>query len=257
MSQSLHIDTCGSGQDLFLLHGWAMHSGIWHEVCDPLAVHFRVHMIDLPGHGYSPACDTGTLEQITGMIADRLTPGCMVCGWSLGGQIAMMLALHKPALVSKLALVATSPSFVKRADWSWGMDRLTLELFMESFRRDYRLTLKRFLALQVTGSDESKAVLARLRQALFERNAPDWQGLQAGLDILLTADLRDTLHRISQPVMLIHGENDVIADPDAARWMQQELPDAQLMLLPGCGHAPFLSHTECFLTGLYELQSYH
>lgn len=254
---SLHIETCGQGQDLFLLHGWAMHSGIWHDVRSRLAERFCVHMVDLPGHGYSPACGAATFEQITGMIASRLTPECIVCGWSLGGQIAMALALREPGLVRKLALVASSPSFVKRTDWQWGMDRVTLELFMESFRRDYKLTLKRFLLLQVTGSDESREVLARLRQSVFQRNEPDSQGLQAGLEILLTADLRDTIHRITQPVMLIHGENDVIADPDAARWMQQHLPDARLMLLPGCGHAPFLSHADSFLKGLYELQSYH
>lgn len=254
---NLHIETCGSGQDLFLLHGWAMHSGIWHDVRSRLAERFRVHMVDLPGHGYSPACGVATLGQMTGMIASRLTPECIVCGWSLGGQIAMELALHEPGRVSKLALVASSPSFVKRADWQWGMDRLTLELFMESLVRDYRQTLKRFFALQVTGSDQSREVLARLRQSLSGRNEPDGQGLQAGLDILLTADLRDTIRRITQPVMLIHGENDVIADPGAARWMQQHLPDARLMLLPGCGHAPFLSHADCFVKGLYELQSHH
>ena len=46
----------GGSPDLVLLHGWAMHSGVWRGVRDRLAEHFRLHLVDLPGHGLSPAC---------------------------------------------------------------------------------------------------------------------------------------------------------------------------------------------------------
>ena len=50
---SLHIDTQGQGPDLILLHGWAMHSGIFAPLLAKLTAHFRVHCVDLPGHGQS------------------------------------------------------------------------------------------------------------------------------------------------------------------------------------------------------------
>jgi pimeloyl-[acyl-carrier protein] methyl ester esterase len=50
---SLHIESEGAGPDLVLLHGWAMHGGIWRDVREQLARHFRLHLVDLPGHGFS------------------------------------------------------------------------------------------------------------------------------------------------------------------------------------------------------------
>ena len=43
---TLHIDTSGAGRDLFLIHGWGMHGGVWENVTQGLAQHFRVHAID-------------------------------------------------------------------------------------------------------------------------------------------------------------------------------------------------------------------
>ncbi|MEK7768473.1 MAG: alpha/beta hydrolase, partial [Pseudomonadota bacterium] len=57
---------------------------------------------------------------------------------------------------------------------------------------------------------------------------------------------------INQPVMLLHGENDVITNPAAARWMHQQLHDSELLMLPGCGHALFLSHPDQFIASLIQ-----
>ena len=53
VTMSLHVEYEGAGPDLVLLHGWAMHSGIWRDVRERLARHFRLHLVDLPGHGRS------------------------------------------------------------------------------------------------------------------------------------------------------------------------------------------------------------
>src|SRR5688500_13874285 len=167
---SLHIESVGAGPDLVLLHGWAMHSGIWREVRSGLAQHFRLHLVDLPGHGFSPGFNTadisgshaGMLERTVEMIADILPANCIACGWSLGGQVAIELALRDAARIAKVALISTTPSFVKRKDggndshdspgqagWAWGMDATALQLFTRNLRRDCRTTLQRFLTLQV------------------------------------------------------------------------------------------------------------
>ena len=53
MSAALHIHTIGKGPDLVMLHGWGMHAGVWRLVSTSLAANFRVHTVDLPGHGQS------------------------------------------------------------------------------------------------------------------------------------------------------------------------------------------------------------
>ncbi|HEY0722138.1 MAG TPA: alpha/beta fold hydrolase, partial [Gammaproteobacteria bacterium] len=49
----LHIEVRGTGPDLVLLHGWGLHGGLFRSLADRLAPHFRLHLVDLPGHGRS------------------------------------------------------------------------------------------------------------------------------------------------------------------------------------------------------------
>jgi pimeloyl-[acyl-carrier protein] methyl ester esterase len=79
--------------------------------------------------------------------------------------------------------------------------------------------------------------------------------LQAGLQILLANDLRGELGSISQPALLLHGENDVITPPEAARWMHRQMPNSLLTVLPHCGHAPFLSHPREFISAVTRFLS--
>ena len=73
-----------------------------------------------------------------------------------------------------------------------------------------------------------------------------------GMQILLTTDLRKSIKNISHPVTLLHGERDVIVHPNAARWMHENLQYSKLVMLPGCGHMPFLSHTDQFLNSIFQ-----
>lgn len=234
-----------------------MHSGVWRGVRDRLARHFHLHLVDLPGHGFSPACTSdsqvGTLDRMPESVARILPESCIVCGWSLGGEIAIELALREPMRVKKLALISTTPCFVKREDWLWGMETSMLQLFAQNLKRDYATTMKRFLTLQVSGGSDSSSTLSQLRKSLAERRDPDEAALEAGLQILLTSDVREKLKYIEQPVLVIHGEHDVITHPDAAKWMNKQLRESKLIMLPRCGHAPFLSHPDQFIKGIVQL----
>jgi pimeloyl-[acyl-carrier protein] methyl ester esterase len=160
---SLYVESIGSCSrpHLVLLHGWAMHSSVWRSVRDGLARKFRLHLLDLPGHGFSPAGEWGewgtedwrATPSVPALnaIAEVLPGNCIVCGWSLGGQLAIELAAREPARVEKLILVSTAPSFIKRADWPWGMEASMLQLFGHNLKRDYATTMRRFLTLQVSG----------------------------------------------------------------------------------------------------------
>lgn len=249
---SLHVKTLGAGPDLVLLHGWAMHSDIWDGVRDQLARYFRLHLVDLPGHGGSAACETATLQCMVEKVAEVLPDDCTICGWSLGGQVSIELALQLPLRVKKLILVSTTPCFINHRDWQWGMDEEMLQLFIKNLKRDYVTTLDRFLSLQVKGSIDTTAVLAKLKASFSHDRELNETSLQAGLQILLTTDLRNKIEEISQPVVLIHGENDIITHPSSARWMHQKLPSSELLMLSNCGHAPFLSHPDQFITKLIQ-----
>lgn len=251
--QRLRVKTMGEGPDLVMLHGWAMHSGIWDSVQTLLSDQFRLHLIDLPGHGYNADIPAYSLEGMVEMIAAAIPSSCVLCGWSLGGQIAIKLALALPKQIKKLVLVATTPSFIKREHWQWGMDEATVQLFMSNLEKQYVQTIHRFFTLQMKGGGDTSTTLTQLRNNFFGSLEPNEQSLKVGLEILLTSDLREEVGNITQPVLLIHGKNDVITHFEAAAWMHQHLVNSKLEIYQRCGHAPFLSYPNQFVASLYDL----
>ena len=249
---SLHIESCGAGAPLLLIHGWGMHCGIWGSVTAQLAQHFRVHCVDLPGYGASPIIAQYDLDGLVQRLSEywhteygdaRLA----LCGWSLGGQIALRWAHHAPHQIDKLVLVATTPSFVQRNDWECAMAANTLHEFSVALLENHALTLKRFIALQVRGSEHERELLTDLRARLFSRGEPNIAALRGGLEILRNTDLRAVLPQVTQAAVVIAGERDVLTPPAASGYLAQQLPNAQLLNIQGASHAPFLSHPDIFV----------
>ena len=155
-----------------------------------MALRFRLHIVDLPGYGASPAFEADALEHLAREVTAALPEKVHVCGWSLGGQVALEMARLFPDRIERLVLTASTPCFTAREGWPCAVRREVLLEFAAALETDYEGTLKRFLALQARGDAEVKTVLKRLREILFTRGRPDVQTLRAGLNILLESDLR-------------------------------------------------------------------
>ena len=161
---TLHVEVTGQGAPLVMLHGWGMHGGMWGDAVAQLAQHSQIHNVDLPGHGASGRLDSFTLDSVVGHLAGQFDQPVTVCGWSLGGQIAIHWAMHKPEQIKRLVLVASTPCFAERKDWQFGMAQETLRQFADDLEKDHATTLRRFLALQVRGSEGERELLAKLRE---------------------------------------------------------------------------------------------
>jgi pimeloyl-[acyl-carrier protein] methyl ester esterase len=235
-----------------LLHGFGLHGGVFEPIVPELARHHRVLVVDLPGHGLSTAVAPWTLEAIASVVDSALAieGPLVVLGWSFGALVALTWAQRRPERVSRLVLVSTSPSFVARDNWPHAMPASRLGQFGDELRASYRLTLKRFLTLQVQGSEEGRATLSMLRARLFERGEPSPAALAATLELLVDSDLRALLPSIRTPALVIGGERDTLAYPQAGEALAASLPDARFVTISGAAHAPFLSHREPFLAAV-------
>ena len=69
---TLHVDIRGEGPDLVLLHGWALHGGMWGPWLDELAGIARLHVFDLPGHGRSGGAPLRTVEELADWLIAAL-----------------------------------------------------------------------------------------------------------------------------------------------------------------------------------------
>ncbi len=240
----LHVEVTGQGRPLVMLHGWGMHGGIWGEAAIRLADDFAVHNVDLPGHGASGAQGDVTLDGIVEQLDAQFGQPVAVLGWSLGGIIAQDWAARAPHKVERLLLLASTPCFTQRAGWLCGMASETLQQFAAELEKNHAATLRRFLALQVRGSEHERELLAALREQLFSRGEPDLSALRGGLEILRDADLREQAAAIKQPTLVIAGQRDKLTPPEASQYLARVMPNARVVEIEGAAHAPFLSHTD-------------
>jgi len=242
---------------VMFLHGWGLHGGIWDEVRGALGEAYRTHAPDLPGYGASLESGPYTAEALADAVAAQLDAPSVVCGWSMGGMVALALAARHPDKVRALALVATSPAFVSREGWDKGLAPEVLAGFAQGLQSDYRATLLRFLSLQARGGDAARGVIERLRATVFARGEPDAAVLASGLELLRTVDLRAAAAQVRQPALVVHGGYDTLCLPEAGVWLAETLPAARLALQPRASHAPFLSHPEWFLETLKAFLDEH
>ena len=239
---SVHTETLGSGPDVVFIHGWGLHGGIWAASAERLARSCRVTVVDLPGHGRSaPLPGEPDVDALAAAVGEAVPAGAAWVGWSLGGMVALAAASGN---VGRLILVGTNARFTADPGWP-GIDPQLLAGFAGDLSTDYRATLTRFLALQTRGTEGGREVLRDLRARLFAHGEPDPGALKAGLRILAEGDLRVRLPGVGVPAMVIHGERDRLV-PQAAAERTASLLGAELSVIHGAGHAPFLSHLDQF-----------
>lgn len=240
----LHSETFGRGAPVVLVHGWAMHSGIWRDFAKALARHYQVTCIDLPGHGRSEKISPFTLEQISAALVNSLPEQpCSWLGWSLGATIVLDIAERFPERVNSLVLLAGNPLFVQTETWP-GMEARLLDAFAEGLNDNCQATLSRFLALQVNGLTDYKVILKELKESVFGCDMPDSQVLQSGLDILRQSDLRPVLLKLKCPVSVILGGKDTLIPVAIGRQLPQLNAGCEVNIIEQAGHVPFLSHQQ-------------
>ncbi|MES9900713.1 MAG: pimeloyl-ACP methyl ester esterase BioH [Sedimenticola sp.] len=244
----LSTETIGSGPDLVLLHGWGMNTAVWSPLVELLKHRFRITLIEMPGHGGSDyAPEKQHFEDWVDACLDAAPDAAIWIGWSLGGQLAQRAAVKAPSRVVRLVLMTSSPRFVQGEAWDHAMERAVLKLFAKALVKDHAQTLGRFLSLQVQGDDDARETLRALRSDITARPEPNPQALEHGLDMLLTVDLRDQLSSVICPALWLLGERDTLVPAAVDGDIRSLMPGAEIEVIPGAAHAPFLSHPEACL----------
>lgn len=249
----VHTETYGQGEVVVMIHGWAMHSGVWREFAQKLAEHCQVICVDLPGHGRSESIEPFSLHRISDALLKAIpVQKFTLLGWSLGATVAMAMAERFPERVKSLIVLAGNPHFIEKQDWP-GVKAETLDGFAELLKTDVQQTLIRFLALQVNGLSHGKHLLQTLKLAMQECPPPCAEVLLAGLDILKTSDLREFMLRNHLPVSMILGDKDRLIPTASAQVLQQLNSQIEVHVLESAGHAPFLSHPEPLISAITRM----
>lgn len=238
----MYCDVRGTGPALVLIHGWAMHGGLFAPLLAQLESQFTVYRLDLPGHGYS--ADSALPLQLDAIVARaaQQLPRALWLGWSMGGLVALHAAATRPEQVRGLVMIGATPRFVHGPDWPAGMDPALFRGFASELAKDYRGTLDRFLMLEVHGSDHARDELQGLRERIFAHGEPTVAVLCQGLGLLETTDLRAQLPGLTVPSLWLAGRRDRLVSPEAMRSAAALTPNSRFLQIDGGGHSPFLTH---------------
>ena len=226
----------GIGPPVVLIHGLADDHRAWRHVAGRLMLDHRVILYDLRGHGSSSLGEPdGRLAQLGGDLVglcDALElERATLAGFSLGGTIAMRVALDAPERVAALALVATS-SRVGRAAQGWYLERAAM---VDDGDPRLRETLDQDTADVYRAKPEETDAGLHIRRA----STSDPRGYANACRAM--ADLRDhplddELGLITAPATILAGDQDQHCPPRAGEIIAEHIPGSGLEVLPGAGH---------------------
>ncbi len=230
---------------LVFLHGWGQSDRIWHAQRTYFSGRHPLGMPCLPGHGGAPEAPA---TDWTDRLATSLpaTPAVLI-GWSLGGLLAIRLALAYPARVAALVLVATTPCFCRRTDWPLGCADDVFHDFETGVQKDPARAARHFFNLMLHGDGLSCAQSRAVARAAMERDRPAGAAaLHEGLTLLAGLDLRAQLAELALPCLVLHGTADAVVPVTAGAYLAEHIAGAAFVRLEGAGHAPFLTQAEIF-----------
>jgi pimeloyl-ACP methyl ester carboxylesterase len=217
-------------QPLLLLHGLGDSLAGWAQVVGPLSRRYRVHLIDLPGHGLShrpPDWRLSTLAESVAHYARDLREPVLV-GHSLGGWLALRLALAQAIRPARIALVNPGGAPLGQEEWEpfralvSARDRKGVLRYLNAAFHRAPVAMRLFpsVIIEAMWAEAAQGVLGAVSESDFLRE-PELLSLQA-------------------PLQIVWGTSDRLLPQGTLDFFRRALPRAQVVLLENTGHLPHL-----------------
>lgn len=240
----VEIIRSGHGPALVLLHCLGVDHGLWNIAAAGLSDRFELVSYDFPGHGTTPVPDKpysieDLSEQLAAILSKQGLSRIHLGGISLGGLVAQHFAAIHPEIVEKLILVDTTPRYTDEMRETWR------ERAQVARTRGVKIMTDHLLAVWFTpGFIAENGPAIRYVRDCFSRSSGE--GYALACEALAAADLRPVLKMIAAPTLIVCGEQDLPSFLDAARQLEAEIKQADLLWLKPARHASILEQPEAF-----------
>jgi pimeloyl-ACP methyl ester carboxylesterase len=210
---------------LVCLHGAGGSAAVWTQLHAGFASERPVFALDLPGHGRSALfVEATSLDRYAGVVRDALDAlglaRAVLVGHSMGGAVALLVALAVPDRVAGLLLVGTAA----RLRVAPGI--------LEGIRRDPAVAVERICAMAHAPSAPSELVA---RGVVEMRRVPPTV-LEGDFRACDGFDVRSRVGAIAAPALVVVGSEDAMTPPRFAAELASLVPGARLETVPGAGH---------------------
>lgn len=210
-------------------------------------------LCDLPGHGKSPVGETpyqieSLADSLSELVSSLGLSQVVVCGLSVGGQLAQAWGLRHPEQVRGLCLAATAPLLGSPSVWQ---QRIT-QVREDGLAPIVDALLERWFSASYRQRHPDELLIHRNR--LLSSSA---EGYCAMLEALRDADLTSELAEISQPTLVLAGGADVATPLKVVEALAEKIPNALLHVLPGAGHTLAVEEPAAFAKQLLAFLAQH
>ena len=267
---NVHYKIYGQGEPVFiLLHGFGASLFSWHKVTNPLAQYGTVIAYDRPAFGLTerplewegenPYSQDSQVELVLGLMDALNVEQAILVGNSAGGTVAMLTALKYPERVQSLILVdpavyagGGAPAWIRPLLGTPQMRHLGPLIARQIQSRGVEF-------IKTAWHDPSKITPETLEGYQKPLQAKNWD--KALWELTLASresKLADRLTEFSMPVLVITGDDDRIVSTEQSIRLAGEIPNAELVVIPQCGHLPHEEQPEEFMQTvtnfIYEAQ---
>lgn len=244
MNNKTFVHESGSGIPVVFIHGYPLNQTIW-ENQNMLSDTFRIIAPDLPGFGASPALPNrgmaGYTDAIAEILDDRKIDKAVVIGHSMGGYIALAFAEHYGKRLSGLGLVCTQAG-ADSEDGKAGRLKNAERVGIEGFEFIVETMSEKLLS---TASDQIDTSLKLQLKSIMKQSSAE--GVITALKAMAgRKDQFDTLRKLSVPVCIIAGADDMLIPSEKSVQMVNTLRQATYELIEGCGHMPMMEKPQEF-----------
>lgn len=229
--------------------GWIGSWELWSEPFSVLSQTWRTIAYDHRGSG-ATMCSTGsiTFERLVDDVFAVLdafdVERCVLAGESAGGAVTLAAALKAPERIAGLVIVdGNYTGNAYRAD----------SPFLLGLQTQYERTLDGFV--QACVPEPNAEAIKRWGRQIINRASQE-QAI-ALYQMMGSVDLSQQVGRIVQPTLIVHGEADAIVPLQAARFLAKTIVGSKLVILPGAGHVPTLTHPLQIAQAIDEFFSPH
>lgn len=216
---------------LVLVHGAGGAYVDWRRQIAELSARFRIIAVDLPGHGWSDVIGESTIDSyaqsVVALIRSLDLEKVVVGGHSMGGAVALKVAMNGVAGLSGLLLVGT------------GARLRVLPAIFTLIREDFELA-KKGMANFMFGPDAPPELIVEENRSLAMSSADQMVKDFVACD---SFDVFDRVGSITVPTLIICGENDRLTPPKYSEYLHREIRGSEISVFDGCGHMPMLEQS--------------
>lgn len=251
----------GSGPTVVLSHGYGMSGQAWANTVARLmdagkgVVSYDHRCCGRSEQDFADASIEALGDDLVALVDHLELNRVILNGWSLGGAVVMDAAGKlgdQPGdrLGGVVLTGGATPRYTQTKDFPYGGQPADVEATIVALRADRVNFLKALYFDGVFATSVTGAVTEDVKRWCWQISLGASPGADASMLALANLDQRETLKKLTAPVLVCIGGKDAVLDPDIARAAAEMARDGRLLEMPECGHAPFLEDPETYHNAL-------